>query len=207
MSELYNHYGMKISKGDCLFREGDTADRLFMIKKGRIQISKGAGEKNKTILILGEGEFVGEMAVINFVPRSATAFALEDCELISMDTESFYGAIRDNRQFAVSVIKMLSDRLRDTTEAIPVLTERDRRQRVLIEIMGDLIKNGKKDSSGNWFMFEYRKIMKSIISRGIIDRTGFIHMVDDLVAQGRINIKKDSGGETWIAHRREQYKN
>src|SRR4030042_430857 len=82
MSKLVKYFGVSFKKGDYIFREGDLADVMYMIHKGKVQISKGTGTFNEKIRILGEGEFIGEMAVINSKPRSASAVAVENCVLI-----------------------------------------------------------------------------------------------------------------------------
>ncbi len=79
--------------------------------------------------MLREGEFVGEMAVINSLPRSADAVALEDCELIKMDRVSFDNTIEKNKQFALSFISFLSVRLRDTTDQLAEYYDRNHHRR------------------------------------------------------------------------------
>ncbi|MBP6993261.1 MAG: cyclic nucleotide-binding domain-containing protein [Spirochaetes bacterium] len=66
-----------------MFRENDPADVMYMIHKGKVLISKGADSFDEIIQVLGE------MAVINEMPRSASGVALEDCLLIKMDRVSF----------------------------------------------------------------------------------------------------------------------
>ncbi|MCP4136346.1 MAG: cyclic nucleotide-binding domain-containing protein [bacterium] len=126
MSKLFDHYGSTYKKGDYIFREGDSANYLYMIHEGRVQITKKAGGMEKEINILEEGEFFGEMAIINFKPRSANARAVIDCKLIRMDRESFYNSVKDNNQFAVTVIQYLSDRLRETDEELTALLGKQR---------------------------------------------------------------------------------
>jgi CRP-like cAMP-binding protein len=104
MSKLFRYFGIHVPKGEYLFREGDEADTLYLIHKGSVKISKSVGNLEKRIQVLREGEFVGEMAVINSLPRSADAVALEDCDLIKMDRVSFDSTIEKNRQFALSFI-------------------------------------------------------------------------------------------------------
>ena len=160
MSKLFEYYGVRKKKGEFLFKEGEEAEHLYMIRSGRVQISKRIGKTDEEIQILGEGEFVGEMAVINSAPRSATAIALEDCELISMNKESFDNSVRDNHKFAISVIELLSDRLRETDELITDLISREREQELYAEVIIELLKNGKREKSGQWILipFECRSV-------------------------------------------------
>ena len=118
MSKLFELYGASIKKGDYLFCEGDEADYAYMIHKGSVEVNKKTGDKIKRINTVGEGEFVGEMAIISGGTRSANAMAIEECELIKMDKESFENSIKENHSFAIQVIKMLSKRLEETDKAL-----------------------------------------------------------------------------------------
>ena len=118
MSKLLQQYGKTFRKGEYLFREGDRADYAYMIHKGSIDINKMVGDKLKRISTLGEGEFVGEMALISGGTRSANAVAAEDCECIRMDRVSFENLLKENHLFAIQVVKMLSRRLYDTDRAL-----------------------------------------------------------------------------------------
>ena len=134
MSKLFDYYGIKIDKGEYIFREGDDASFLYMIHKGQVEISKSKGDRKEVLQVLKEGEFLGEMAIIDSLPRSADAMALEDCELIRMDDESFDSSIKDNHTFALSVIHCLSDRLRQTSNAVTVVSENSKIQLLQIEL-------------------------------------------------------------------------
>lgn len=118
MSKLFELFGVTIKKGEYLFKEGDKADYMYMIQKGTVEVNKASGETIRKFKELGENEFVGEMAIINSAPRSANAVALEDCELIRMDKESFENTIRNNHQFAITIIRFLSERLRETDQSL-----------------------------------------------------------------------------------------
>ena len=143
MSKLVRYFGVNFKKGDYVFREGDTADVMYMIHKGRVQISKGFGSFDEKIRILGEGEFIGEMAVINQKPRSASAVAMDDCVLIKMDRESFNETIQKNHEFSVSVIQLLSERLRETDELIMKYANQERIGRLFSEILAEMLAGGQ----------------------------------------------------------------
>ncbi len=118
MSKLFELYGTSFKKGDYLFNEGDDADYAYMIHKGKIEINKLSGDKIKRINTVGEGEFVGEMAIISGDKRSANAMAVEDCQCIRMDKKSFDNSIKENHSFAIQVIKMLTKRLSETDKSL-----------------------------------------------------------------------------------------
>jgi CRP/FNR family transcriptional regulator, cyclic AMP receptor protein len=201
MSKLVKYFGVSIKKGDFIFHEGDEADVMYMIHKGKVQISKGIGTFDEKIRILGEGEFIGEMAVINSMPRSANAMAVEDCVLIKMDRESFDKTVQKNHEFSVSVIQLLSDRLRETDEMLMVYAKNDRVQRLYALVLSEMIAGGKRDGSGQWCLLSRETLVKRATERLKWEKNNVLSVIAELVAMDRIKLKKDSGGSEWIAYK------
>lgn len=79
-----------LKEGDVLFREGDTGAEIFIIESGKIRITKQADGKRVVLAELGPGESVGEMAILLSKPRTATAEAITDSELISVNKDNLY---------------------------------------------------------------------------------------------------------------------
>jgi CRP-like cAMP-binding protein len=172
---------------------------MYMIHKGRVQISKGIGTFDEKIRILGEGEFVGEMAVINSVPRSASAIALEDCILIKMNRESFDETVNKNHEFSVSVIKLLSERLRETDELLMVYAKQDRTHQLLTEVLSDMLKFGRKDASGEWWLLKKDAFIKRANVRLMWEMKSIVSVLNDLIVVEKLKIKKDQTGTEWLA--------
>jgi CRP-like cAMP-binding protein len=199
MSKLVKYYGVSVKKGEYIFREDEPADVMYMIHKGRVQISKGIGTFDEKIRILGEGEFVGEMAVINSVPRSASAIALEDCILIKMNRESFDETVNKNHEFSVSVIKLLSERLRETDELLMVYAKQDRTHQLLTEVLSDMLKFGRKDASGEWWLLKKDAFIKRANVRLMWEMKSIVSVLNDLIVVEKLKIKKDQTGTEWLA--------
>jgi CRP/FNR family cyclic AMP-dependent transcriptional regulator len=199
MSRLVKYFGVTIRRGEFIFREGDPAEVMYMIHKGKVQISKGIGSFDEKIRILGEGEFIGEMAVINSMPRSANAVAMEDCVLIRMDRESFNETIRKNHDFSVSVIQLLSERLRETDELLMIYAGQERQQRLYTEILSDMLELGKRDASGRWFLVRKDDFLSRAYDRMPWNTENIKAVMNELVLSGRVRIKKDRAGTEWIA--------
>ncbi|HPG51726.1 MAG TPA: Crp/Fnr family transcriptional regulator [Spirochaetota bacterium] len=201
MSKLVKYYGVNFKQGDYIFREGDAADVMYMIHRGRVQISKGLGSFDENIRILGEGEFVGEMAIINVKPRSASAVAMEDCILIKMDRESFNETIKKNHEFSVSVIQFLSERLRETDELLMKYANQERIGRLLAEILLEMLGSGKRDASGNWSLLNMESFQKDAARHLDWSRDYIRTVLAELIDTNRVTIKKDRSGAEWIAVR------
>ncbi len=199
MSRLFNLYGKKINKGDYIFKENDHAEVLYMIHKGKVEINRKSGNIQKTLQVLGEGEFVGEMAIIDSLPRSANAVALEDCQLIEMDKESFDTSIRENHQFSISVIQFLTKRLRDTNDKVVAQSRENLTLKILITLLKEMISSGKKDKSGNWYLLDFTSLLEKLKSSFTIRPEKIVILLDEIIDQGIVSYKKDSSGMKWVA--------
>ena len=96
--------------GSTVFREGDEAHELFVIKSGKVRIQIG----NRTLTELGPDTIFGEMALIDSEPRSATAIAVTDVELVPVGEKQFLFLVSQTPYVALKVMRVLVQRLRAT---------------------------------------------------------------------------------------------
>jgi CRP-like cAMP-binding protein len=111
-----------LKDGELLFQRGDRGDALFIIEAGHIQIV--TFDQNGTELILNTmspGEIVGELALLDGKPRSATARAVGDCSLYRLKQESFIKLIYHSSHLDEYLIRLLSARVRYSTEYVLLL--------------------------------------------------------------------------------------
>jgi CRP/FNR family cyclic AMP-dependent transcriptional regulator len=99
---------VSFKEGDTIFREGDNALELFVIKSGQVRIQIG----NKTVSELGADSIFGEMALIDDEPRSATAVAVTKVELVPVSERQFLFLVSQTPYFALKVMRVLAQRLR-----------------------------------------------------------------------------------------------
>ena len=98
--------------GSTIFREGDEANELFVIKSGKVRIQIG----NRTLTELEPDSIFGEMALIDNEPRSATAIAVTDVELVPVGEKQFLFLVSQTPYFALKVMRVLVQRLRATNK-------------------------------------------------------------------------------------------
>lgn len=91
--------------------EGELGDSMFLLISGQVRVHQG----DKEIAVLGERQVVGEMAVLDSEPRSATVTALTDVTLLRILQEDFSDILTEKPEIALGIIKVLSRRLRSTT--------------------------------------------------------------------------------------------
>lgn len=101
--------------GERIVTEGEMGDRLYVIIAGKVRIS----HNDEPLASLGPGEAVGEMAVLDATPRSATATAEEPTTALCIGSEEFYEILHEQVEIAEGVIRMLTRRLRDANAAGP----------------------------------------------------------------------------------------
>ena len=102
----------RFKAGSTIFREGDEANELFVIKSGKVRIQIG----NRTLTELEPDSIFGEMALIDNEPRSATAIAVTDVELVPVGEKQFLFLVSQTPYFALKVMRVLVQRLRATNK-------------------------------------------------------------------------------------------
>lgn len=98
-----------LKPGEILFREGDEAQSMYIVKQGTLRVLSGS-----TILeTVRDGGIIGEMAIIEEqMPRSATVIAGTHCEMVEIDVPRFLSLVRSMPAFSITVLRVISRRLR-----------------------------------------------------------------------------------------------
>jgi ATP/ADP translocase/HEAT repeat protein len=103
---------MSVAQGEEIFHAGDPGDAMYIVLQGWVAIRLRGGELAR----LGNRECFGEMAVLDNLPRSADAVAVEDTELLRIDAQSFDELLQEKHQIVKGIFKVLSARLRQSAE-------------------------------------------------------------------------------------------
>jgi uncharacterized membrane protein len=102
-----------------LFRQGDKGDAMYLIESGRVRISIHDDDKQElTLAELAQGDFFGEMSIIDGRQRSADAHVIEDARLAVLSRDTFLSFVRTNPDVALEMLSALTDRLRRTDELL-----------------------------------------------------------------------------------------
>ncbi|MDH5392965.1 MAG: cyclic nucleotide-binding domain-containing protein [Gammaproteobacteria bacterium] len=104
---------LAIAKGEIIFSEGDTADYVYYIQSGQVVVTILQFTKLVELCQLGKGQLFGEMGIVNESKRSATVRALEDCQLLAIDTQTFTRCCQQDPNFTFGVQQLLHNRLND----------------------------------------------------------------------------------------------
>ncbi|MGZ5477806.1 MAG: cyclic nucleotide-binding domain-containing protein [Thermoanaerobaculia bacterium] len=113
------------SAGDTIFSQGDLGTEMFIIVEGEVEIIKHINEESHVLSHLEKGDFFGEMALLENVPRTADAVAKSDVKAIVINGSRFDDMLRKNPEIAVRIIRKYSKRLRDANTLLERLVGRE----------------------------------------------------------------------------------
>jgi CRP/FNR family cyclic AMP-dependent transcriptional regulator len=107
----------RVPSGRIVFRKGDAPDSCYLILKGAVKVSLPSKDGQEVLLaVLGKGDVVGEMALLDRLPRSATVTALKNCELCQLTTATLEWLAREDNAIFRQLLCVLSARVRAGNE-------------------------------------------------------------------------------------------
>lgn len=132
-----------------IFREGEPGKVMYILLSGAVDLKKKVEKGEKVLKTVDTpNDFFGEMALIDDRPRSATAVATKPTKLLLVDESSFENIILTNSKFALKVIKVLSERIRNSNFQITELIETGLKERIQRGMADFAIRKGEKIFSG-----------------------------------------------------------
>jgi hypothetical protein len=111
----YEKYLVTHAMGEIIFSEGDIGTEMYIIQQGAVELLKTMGGETRVLATLEKGDFFGEMSVLEDVPRSASARAKTDVELVRINGATFDAMLRSNTEIAVRMMRKLSRRVREVS--------------------------------------------------------------------------------------------
>ena len=100
---------LQIGAGQPVFKVGDPGDRMYVLMTGEADIVVG----NVVVERAGPGALLGELALVDATPRTATVMAITDCSLLPIDVKRFRFLVQETPNFALHVMKVIAERLRN----------------------------------------------------------------------------------------------
>jgi CRP/FNR family transcriptional regulator, cyclic AMP receptor protein len=142
-----------IQKSDVIFRKGDVGSSMFIIEEGTVKITVPAGNRQKDICvaILKEGDFFGELSLIDGLPRTATATASAPCILLEMNREDFINFLLERPRIAISMLSEMGKRLQATNDLVTSLASKNINVKMDEQMsFGDKLADRVADFVGSW---------------------------------------------------------
>jgi uncharacterized membrane protein len=151
LSDLWERRTLK--DGDVLFVKGESGSSMFVIEKGTIEISVPLGAKNEKLRIshLHDGDFFGELSLIDGQPRTATATAMEKCVLLQMKRQEFVTFLLERPAVAIAMMSEIGKRLRATDELVMSLASKNVNEEIEEQLsVGDRLADKIAEFGGSW---------------------------------------------------------
>ncbi|HVB75706.1 MAG TPA: Crp/Fnr family transcriptional regulator [Ktedonobacteraceae bacterium] len=135
--------------GEVIFHRDDPGQVLYMIKEGKVKICIISPDGQEiSLAVLGKGEYFGEFALLDGLPRSADAIALEKVECYTLQRSDFHNAIMKTPKIAIQVLEALTRRLRNTDQMVEDLIFLDVYGRVAKKLLELADAHGIKTEDG-----------------------------------------------------------
>lgn len=125
-----------LRQGDIIFHQGEPGQMLYLIGAGRVRIYMLQEDgQEMSVVLMGPGNIFGEFALIDDLPRSASAVALQDTLLFALSRERYREHLRRCPQLALNFLAILSSKLRYTTDQAGILASLDVGSRVALKLL------------------------------------------------------------------------
>jgi CRP/FNR family cyclic AMP-dependent transcriptional regulator len=116
----------RLRRGEVLFREGDSGDKLFIVTEGKVKLGKSSSDGRENLLaILGPGQMFGELSLFDPGPRSATVTAVTDCVMQSLSHDELLKWLTGRPSVARGLLAQLGSRLRKANDVVADLVFSD----------------------------------------------------------------------------------
>jgi uncharacterized membrane protein len=141
-----------VDAGTLLFQKGDSGDAMFLLESGRVRISLRDQDGDEVILAdLAQGDFFGEMALIDGRRRSADAHVIEHARFAVLSRDAFINFVRSNPDVALEMLGALSERLRRTDELLRSRVTRNANEEAAARLtMSDRAADLIAEFGGSW---------------------------------------------------------
>ncbi len=123
--------------GEVIIQEGEPGDVFYLIRSGQAVVIKGDFQTPTILGFRSVGDAIGEMALLENLPRVATVIALSEMSLWSIDRELFYQFVAENPKFSLDFMNMLSWRVRESSEERWRGDVREKRQEEALENLSE----------------------------------------------------------------------
>jgi CRP-like cAMP-binding protein len=180
----------RFPKHRTIVEEGLAGDYMYVIREGRVKVTKLSGDGREKILEeLGPGDFFGEMSLLDNAERSASVKTLTETRILALSRSDFLAELRRNPDLAMAVIQELTRRVRQMDEQASSLSF----QRVRDRTKGALLRLAREDSTrAGW------RITPSLTHQQIADHIGSSRETVTRV----LKVLKDQG---WLAQEGKHY--
>lgn len=132
--------------GTVLFREGEAGKKMYVIKSGRVRLTKKVQDTSIVLEDLGAGAFCGEVAMVSDQPRPVTATVIRDAAVIQIDASQFENMLRSNADIAVRMMKRMTQRLTRAQYRVSNFSLRTTKARLMHQLRNEVLTKSEDGS-------------------------------------------------------------
>jgi CRP/FNR family cyclic AMP-dependent transcriptional regulator len=149
------------NEGEVVFAQGDEGDAMYIIEEGAVDIVAGTASQRVTLASLFNGQYFGELSLLDGAPRSATAIAARATLVLSLDRDDFVDFVKRRPEAALSIMHELGERMRATNELMTRTVSRNVVEEVEENLsVGDFVADKVAAFGGSWpFIFIFGGFM------------------------------------------------
>jgi len=185
----YSKFNRSYKDNDMIFCEHEPGKELYIIQKGKVKITKIVNNNEVMLAVLQAGDIFGEMAILDNKPRSASAIAWGDVELLAINKANFEGMVKAQPQLATRLITLLSERIWTAYKQLANLMIKDPQGRIADTLLTLAEKNRVKIAPKQSYNFEIGT--KDLLKMVGLDAKDEV-LVLDLIAKNKF-IRLDQG--------------
>ncbi len=175
--------------GEVIFHRDDPGQILYVIKEGKVKICLTSPDGQEiSLVVFGKGQHFGEFALLDGLPRSADAIALEKVECYTLQRSDFHNAIIKNPKIAIQIMEVLCERLRKTDRQVEDLIFLDVYGRVAKKLLELAETHGVKVANGT--LIDMRLTQQEIASMVGASRESVNKVLGYFTDKGYINTEK-----------------
>ncbi|MCU0452923.1 MAG: DUF1003 domain-containing protein [Bacteroidetes bacterium] len=152
-----------LQAGDVLVRKGEPGSSMFIIEDGivEIRVPDQFAKKEVRVSVLHQGDFFGEISLLDGLPRTATAVAMEETQLLEMRRDDFIQFLLQRPSVAVAMLGEIGGRLRKTNELVQSLASKNVNEEIEEQLsVGDRLADKIAEFGGSWkFIISFMLIL------------------------------------------------
>jgi CRP-like cAMP-binding protein len=185
-----------LKPGEVLFEEGTQGRELFIIQDGKVGIYKDTPDGRVELAIVEQGGIIGEMSLLDNLPRSATVQAIGPCKVLVINQASFEKIMQDIPVWLQSIIKIVVSRLRDANKRVDqsVLRDKERGLAHLLLLLLPTMKTRKESCAA----IEYDQLIVEAFFVCRLRKKEIKKTIDVLAKRNLLHIVSEKDGLQWV---------
>jgi CRP-like cAMP-binding protein len=104
--------GKTYSDGELIIRQGEVGDCMYVVQSGKVEVFKVQGDTEMHLGVMGEGDFFGEMALLDRDVRSASVRSIGETRILKIDKRTFLSQVHADPTMALRIVQKMSQRIR-----------------------------------------------------------------------------------------------